>query len=592
MILRRKPGLVASLIMVLVLFNNICAIGEKYDPAPLHIVFTLSLRYILSGDYDKALELLMVLSEVNPPGLYSDHRRVIYALINVAESLRASGNLWGPSVKPIYESLYFARLELIDRAYRYNERLYGLYPRESLDLGSKLYSDASNLLEALIAKIDDTLVLLEYRYYNKPLSSNQEPQVPILIQVYPRDVLAGSNITVTIKYVNASRVTVTLRWLGAILTLNEAEPIGEGVFTATIRIPDAPSLEQIGVIKPNFEGSIRLLVAPVVLADNLSIMGLSYVNVIVSKPKVSINTRIENHTAILSLKLLEPEDVNASIIVDGSIYRNISLNRDVEHTISIPLGETRASRNLQILVKSTRHYSSLLLNIQLIPDARIAVDTPRFILVPPLIETSLNIKIRVLGPQANYTLRIQHPDGTLGVPYTGSSISLDLDMKSPLVLGIYKVRVELLYANYTLGSPQVFVTIVVPYTTLGAILMLVFLVSAYFIEPIPGHRFTRALIARALSIFKPRMGEEKEYKPKLYSLYIKVISVLERLGVTPPSLSETLREFLYRALPHIPSAIRHHISTFINLYELELYSNRRVNVREAERIVKEISRRK
>ena len=227
------------------------------------------------------------------------------------------------------------------------------------------------------------------------------------------------------------------------------------------------------------------------------------------------------------------------------------------------------------------------------PSLPVSLRAPAVIVVPPF---SFLISGNVEAPLREFTVDIFIDSSRVyhGI-FQGGSFSAIIDMPitlSSLFIGVSSIKVVI--SSPDSAEESVYIVRAMVVNSLST-LVLVGIAGALYIHPRVYEAIsfiTKALILRSGSRRgRPtlRLRGSRTFRPfRLKAYFMRVISALTGV-VDPPAAHETLREYLRRALPHIPPGLVNAVSRFFGLVELDLYSNKDIDEDEARELAAEIA---
>ncbi len=641
----KKTRYVFGVILVLVLFINLSSpiLASEYveiDPVSYLKLLDTILSLILDERYNDATALIKISlnTSIKDVSLSYEHIKLyntlsrINTLLNMSLYLEIilsnmSSNEAKNYIRRLYNELYILKDEIRREIDQYVSRL-SRYKHDKASFFIYKYS-IDNKLKSLEIKIDNTLEQLE-KIYRTIEENIRTGWIDISVE-YPEKIYCGDTLDLRLKIVpviNGSKRYDRIFRSTLYILVNIGGYV-EDMFNETIIIPTnasytikLPGAEQL--VKRNiliekagsvYSVDLSIIVKASVLAENIVLRGYRVVNMkmYLVKPRIifSIPSVIYlNRTFTVDVKAFIDHSLNVSIYADKVSNETLLTNTTIEpgeskitinnhnlsigyHTIIIvshPYGKYLSSKWSSALAVT---YPSI--NVVLnIPKVVIGL-TQTFIVEGYLKKKSTyNIIVSIDNRRvyektfntSKFSIVVEPPFSLKSLIVWFRRVDIEI-IPYNSSYAISKYSFNILFINPLFIASLILVTgIIYMHPTVSTFISSMFYgIRSYRIRRLQRRRHEKIIFDRGKEGFlyvKTRSFRLRRY----YRLVISLLS--DRIG--RPRDYETLREYLSRIQNLLPVKISRILQDLFLLFELELYSKKRVSLERVKRLYKVLSR--
>lgn len=587
--------------------------GADIDPAPLARVLQDVVQLVLSKRYVEALNMCNTILNLSlPPDIGYVHGNMyrnfikLIEILNITEDVSTYGLQDRNTLRNAIYQLYSFRIEFFTAYQDYRARL------------SKYFQDPATsylILRSLDTSIENLGIFLESRY-NKLLNlylGSRGREIEIEMR-HPSQVYGDESLPLFISmksgelvdYVNLSLTVI----YGDVYTKTYSYLASPNIeFQLAIEVPRADDLYRLGIdVAPQLRA--RIIAIATASSGNATLYGyaLSNFTVVYERPRISVSMPGSIHpnttTITVNISLQTFYSLNISIYLDAISNETLLTSLDLApglHVIELYVPNLSLGYHRIIVCSEPRgRYLGYTFSytFAVVGERIVAVANINPFTVIPMAKLFVEIYVETSEP---YTMDV-YIDGKLYARYSDldkQRVYIDINPPFAFLIGKHSILIEVkpktpVYMPSTVSSSFYVFNMVsfIAITILLAVVLTTPSRAEYVIEVF--RMCVRTLTAasrRSAEITTIAVGAIRRAfrESRLVSLYRKLLPIVS-VFAEPPREHETLREFYHRIEKILLNPVKILIKRFLDLYEQDLYSNRVVNVIEAEIIVKEIER--
>lgn len=584
------------------------------DPSPLAKILQEVLEALLEKRYNDALNLCREALNISlPPDLSYTHVKLykkieeLTIILNKTDTIITIGVQDYKDLRNLVYELSLARLEAENLLNEYLNRLsrYFLEPATKYIISRTLASYVQNL-DVKLESMSLQLVQIYLKghshgleiIFNHPQQAYGGEVVQLVVSIRSEAVdLNNVNLSIFLIYENLY-----------IKSYNFTIPVNEEI-SLEIGIPSAENLVKLG-INPALVSNMKLFVTAMSKVGETLFYSykLSNITVIYERPPITVfvTSVVRPHDEYIDINISSNavQNLSMSIYIDKVANETLIKTFTLEpghHLLKLPLSNVSIGYHRLIFVvpPSGRYvgYSFSYTFVVLGEEVSVVLNLNPLAVVPI---SNVFVDLYVDSP-TNYSVTL-YIDGKLSIEYNNLNVSkIRFELKPPftIFLNRYSVSIEVkpgnssympTYVNgfiYVLNLPSFLITVFLLTVSLSTPSK-----AGYIVELLKPMRYllsrtSSKTMESSISVLNlVKMVFKEARLAKLYRRFLIIISKY----VEPPRSSETLREFYSRFDKSFSRSTKVLVKRFLDIYELDLYSNISIDVREAENVVKELEK--